>query len=378
MERCCGRPRPARCEVRTTMSTQIRGRRSVRAGFSLVELLTVIFIITLLIAILVPALSSARNAAKRAKTQSLLRAIEAGLEMFKGDNERLFAATNGYPPSFSHPPIPGYTFDPVRGEYPFNEDSSSGSNPRVYGAHWLPAMLMGHDGLGYIQRSSVPDDILDEPNKWYTDDPRGNGSGPLQRQNRYIEVEAIQLKNLDSIAGDMGDPNAESTFFPDLEAMRGMPMLVDPFDQPVLYYAANKNGRMTNMVEAVHRADNTYTGGPPFYFHEDNVGFTGNVDSVGWNFSALPLNTSLPEAEQLHKIADPGDTLTADLIEQTDNHDTFAHYINDHAALEANKDITATTPMRPARADSYILITAGTDGLYGTVDDVSNLPAKEN
>src|SRR3990172_2557599 len=122
---------------------------SRRSAFSLVELLTVIFIIGLLIAILVPSLSAARNAAKKMTTAKELDSIKVGLEMFKNENGPEFPQTNGYPPSFAHPPIPeALTADEARlGKFPFLE-----GKPEVTGAHWLPAMLMGVDKFGYIKR----------------------------------------------------------------------------------------------------------------------------------------------------------------------------------------------------------------------------------
>ena len=68
-------------------------------AFSLVELLTVMFIISALIAILVPSLNAARNSAKKTSTIATLNALKGGLDLFRNDNERQFARTNGYPPS---------------------------------------------------------------------------------------------------------------------------------------------------------------------------------------------------------------------------------------------------------------------------------------
>jgi prepilin-type N-terminal cleavage/methylation domain-containing protein len=59
--------------------------RRRRPGFTLVELLTVVAIISLLIGILLPSLSRARDQAKRLRTAALLDAIGKGIEMFHGD-----------------------------------------------------------------------------------------------------------------------------------------------------------------------------------------------------------------------------------------------------------------------------------------------------
>src|SRR5437899_1874957 len=61
-------------------------------AFTLIELLTVIAIITILISIVTPALQAARVAAKVASTKAVLSAINTGCEMFKNDQ-------NEYPAS---------------------------------------------------------------------------------------------------------------------------------------------------------------------------------------------------------------------------------------------------------------------------------------
>lgn len=63
------------------------GTRSARA-FSLIELLTVLFIISLVIAILIPAVGGARNSAKRAATMTMMTNITQASRQFELDNRR--------------------------------------------------------------------------------------------------------------------------------------------------------------------------------------------------------------------------------------------------------------------------------------------------
>ncbi len=96
-----------------------RGSHSQAPGFTLVELMTVIFIIGLLVGILIPSLTAVRNAAKKTSSKATLGALSTGLEAFKNDHSKDFRQTNGYPPSFAHPPIGTFNFDPYDGEFPF-------------------------------------------------------------------------------------------------------------------------------------------------------------------------------------------------------------------------------------------------------------------
>lgn len=347
------------------------GRQRPNA-FTLVELLTVIFIIALLIGILVPSLGHARNYAKGVATSKGLDSIKVGLEMFKNENGSDFPQTNGYPPSFVHPPLTAFgsafTMDEsFRGKFPFKTEE-----PVIYGAQWLPAMLMGKDAQGYIKRSVVPKTI--QPADWYT--PDIVPGKPIERSALYVTTENAPTRKTNALAGR--PPENQSQLFPDWTSMETMPVFVDGWDQPILYYASNTAGRATNMVETVHQQDNAYEGGeqekgPPFYFHQDNIGFTGDEQNTGWI-----LGTS----QGRHGIQKDGAKLTGNDLIKPEYKDTFAHYIVDRkiysnllVVAEQNAGtVPPNTPLRPVNADTYLLISPGVDGIYGTKDDISNLP----
>lgn len=348
-----------------------RPRRSAGA-FSLVELLTVIFIISLLIGILIPSLSASRNAAKKLTTSKALDSIKTGLEMFKNENAAEFPQTNGYPPSFAHPPIAGFDFNPELGEFPFRPEK-----PVVYGAHWLPAMLTGVDQLGYIKRRTVPNinELRKDPTKWYTVDALGADKPITERSPLYIDPNGLRLTKTKDLPGRPNKNLFEKWQDPNTDPLDlgNLPVIVDAFDQPILYYAANPHGRTTNMAADIRDRTNDYTGGPqeqgpPFYFHQDNVGFTGNRSAEGWEFS---------NSEKGHAIRLSGAELAAADVVDDANRETFARYIVDrkvYSALKTQPSPSPATPLRPVNADTYLLISAGVDGRYGTADDVSNLP----
>ncbi|MEK6677637.1 MAG: type II secretion system protein [Planctomycetota bacterium] len=347
-------------------------------GFTLVELLTVMFIVALLIAILIPSLNNARNSAKRTSTKSTLNALKVALESFRSDNERDFPATNGYPPSFMHPPmkdVPG--FRPHEGNFPFLEGM-----PTVFGAHWLPAMLMGVDTQGYLRRSAVPENLRGAPSKWYKPDLSGKIIAP--RSPLYLDTANIRLTATRELPGsfdkkrimDLFPGWGSETTPPDERSMRQLPVIVDPFEQPILYYAANKFGTTRNLVDVRPVQGNDYgVKGPPVYFQGDNSGFTGfektqNDYVPGWNFGGGPD----------HPLGHSGDLATILNIDTFDDGKTFARYIHDHRAEGAIQESLKNdnTPLKANNADTYILVSAGLDGAFGTKDDINNLPVPEN
>jgi len=335
-------------------------------AFSLVELLTVIFIISALIAILVPSLSAARNQAKKTVTKKAIDSIKMGLEAFKNDHEKDFRRTNGYPPSFEYPKLSGVAFEPYLGQFPFLPKDPP-VTPVVYGAQWLPAMLVGVDAQGYIARREVPPAFRDKPNAWYNPNllPESPKRSPL-----YVDPGGINLVATNNLPGKRPEP----PLFPDWKDMQDMPVMADAFDYPILYYVSNTAGKPTNMVAAHRDKNNVYNGGDqevgvPYYFHEDNAGFTGDDENEGWNFQGVD-----------HPMRKSGAKFTGDMLlpDYGGFEESFARRIVDRPLyrelkLKDEADRKAV-PLRPVNHDSYLLISPGADGLYGTNDDVSNIP----
>ena len=367
-------------EVVCRFSTPRMVARATRCrAFSLVELLTVMFIISALIAILVPSLNAARNSAKKTSTIATLNALKGGLDLFRNDNERQFARTNGYPPSFAHPRMLQNgvdLFDPSKGQYPFVQ-----GNPVVSGAHWLPAMLMGHDQGGYINGKTVTrkNNLRYEPWRWYDPSPQEDGT-PIERAEFYADPGGLKTVKTENLPGR---PNMQLFSNGPWNRVRQLPVIVDAFGQPILYYVANANGRTSNMLEDERDEDNKYTGGPqqdgpPFYFHQDNHPFTGDEDRRGWDFDGP------------HKIARAGDQYTAmELVDESNREaqESFARFIIDRTLFRSMlkqaggaigqpdfKPNLDRAQLRPVNADSYLLISAGVDGRYGTNDDITNFP----
>ncbi len=312
-------------------------RRHCRKAFSLVELLTVVGIIALLIGILIPALSAARNEARRGAAKALLASIDRGLETFSG-------AMGGYPNSALAP-------DPI------TDIATPGSakSGKLSGAHWLARAMVGHDGLGvdYAGRSAKSGDGTYVKAQF---DGGITPKGPYA-QRRGVYIDKGETYAIDTEIGyPQGNPAANRL------------MLIDPFKWPILYYKANTRAPK-GFAEVAQPAKGDDKG---IYVQEDNAEITGG--KVGsskeepWDFASA----GAPKKHGLGYFVDAGDTEAKPPAGYAGR--TFISYLHDHAAHEssgASASLTATM-LKPVRADSYVLISAGPDGVLGTTDDVTN------
>ena len=315
-------------------------RSSALAAFTLVELLTVISIIALLLAILMPSLRGARDSAKDVNTKAIIKAIDGGLELFKGENELDYRSSGGYPSSHAGPDI--YAQAPPTVDI-------------LYGAHWLPRMLLGKDSRGYVRRKDVPRDLLAKPEEWYEDPPDGYDK-ILPRLGPYIPPDGVKLVKTREL---QGVPGSDTLMDPALEA----PVIVDAFGRPILYYAANPFGKILAQPALGTYASDDSGQRTGIFVHEDNWGFTGKSDAHddrGMNFTP----------REGHKIANFGLTTSATI---DDDPYTFTYYILDHGIYSDTGDGDDNDRIvTPLRKNSYLLITTGRDGVYGTPDDVNN------
>jgi type II secretory pathway pseudopilin PulG len=338
-------------------ATRRRGGR--RAGFTLVELLTVVAIIMLLIGILVPTLSRAREQAKATATRAILRAVGDGLEMFKNENPQECRGGEGYPNSA------------------MRDDPTVADEQWIFGAQWLVRYLMGKTFDGYVPRRNVPRVVLEmgeefhEENGWYPPKPGETMPGdwlPSESVGPYLDRDRIRTELPVNLEG--APPEGAYPTGTDSETFN-TPVILDNFEYPILYYAANtrlqKKMKGSAPVAGYDDAvvDPTASG---VYAHADNGLFTGLAGGdptfAPWDLAGIG-DTGFHKLENFGSWTDGLPLQPAD-FEIPANTYTFPNFILNKDVFESSASVV------PYRPDSFLLITPGPDGIYGSDDDVTN------
>ncbi|HKQ48511.1 MAG TPA: type II secretion system protein [Phycisphaerae bacterium] len=333
-------------------------RHSPRTAFTLIELLTVMAIITLLIGILTPALSAARNRAKATTIRAQLNAMEAGLELFSApDAEGQFPPSNAvlYANDINNPGnSPGSVTD--------WEVGSTATNI-LQGAHLLVDALVGRDFLGYDPK----------PTNGVVYDRWKNTN---DRRQPYIPVDGVDVTS-DQKPPEDGFGTLQSatvngvTFEPQpLITGSGSEQLLcrvfrDKFGFPILYYRAsltkNQNTPIITAGNGTPPPGANYGNG--VYDGMDNAGFT--------SYDATPPPASAHRINDAHlDFPIPAGNYGSVL------NNRFAEYIRSIRSSTydtTNPDLILKP--RPVKSDRFILLSAGQDGIYGTLDDIANFAA---
>lgn len=290
------------------MIFRIRGLRC-RGGFSVVELLTVLAVMGILVALLIPALNMVRGAADIARQRAQFHSIEIALEAFRTD-------FGDYPPSAAN-----------LNESPVN----------YCGAQVLAEAVVGRDMYGFHPLSEFYADgrVATEPLYWKEMSDDGWTQAEIDanlksRKGPYLELEVANPVKLNDIFDDTTSLDGDTY------------ILADKFEK------------------VIHKSTRKRTGMPILYYKADTSKFLHDgtwdpFESNNQNIYNFAHNEPLV-------LLDPPFDGPADY-----------HSLEDAAIFyEAIKNPNFTSPVRPYRAESFILISAGPDGEYGTGDDVFN------
>ena len=294
-----------------------------RSAFTIVELLTVMGVIAILISLLVPALNLVRDYARELQQRAQFHSIEVAIDMFVANS-----GYGSYPPSNDNliPPLPV-----VQDPYAYS------------GAQKLAEAVVGWDLLGYHPDSAFRSDGVDgSGNMVYDPSTRQNID---EREGPYIELENANAFMMGDIYTNTGP------FKP------GNYVLCDVFAKQRTGMGGVYGGKKTGMPILYYRARTEY-------FSQDAMtaplppasGPDGIDDDIYYyrdNMNMLALGT--PDG-------------TAHILDGSNSLPDWLRFED----MILNTQIDATLIKRPYRAGSYILISAGKDGLYGTADDLTN------
>jgi type II secretory pathway pseudopilin PulG len=294
----------------------------------MIEILVVLGIIALLVGLLLPAVGVVRKMAKETKQKAHLSAIELALVAFKNDY-------GDYPPSYGW-------------------DYNSNSSLNYCGAQKLAEALLGWDLRGFHPKSAWRADGLDagldtgayDPAR--TRDDNGDGIPDTfdERKGPYLELATADAFRLGNI----------SVSQPGLFANTGSLA-------PDTYVLCDVFGRKTiNIMNQVTGETTRFKAGTPILYFKANT-------------SSKYLGD--PESGSIYRISDNQELIGLGSVEELPQ-DVRAHplYLNNPFGnfIQEIMDpkVSTTNRMWPYRPDSYILISAGADGLYGTDDDINN------
>lgn len=313
-----------------------------RAGFTLVEVMAAVLVVSILVALLVPAVNLVKETALTMRQQAQFNAIEVGLEGYRND-------FGDYPESYLFEGPGGVGADIYCGAQRLAEAMLGRDG---FGVH--PDTEYRQDGMADLDNDGLDEEVYPSPADVGMDEWKENVGA---RKGPYLDIEAGNPEQLDSLyspaeLGDAGLGAAGDTW-----------VLCDQLGQvrkitdnkrtgmPILYYKADPTKYMHDIDEwnanpnasncTYNWVDNAVVGGP------ENIPGFGGLDS-------LPVITEAKEKYAYHLLV--GQVLSP---EQKSFYDVTANP-------------TYTSTVRPYNPERFILICAGLDGVFGTPDDIMN------
>jgi len=325
----------------------MHNRTKQASGFTIIELLVVIAIIATLTAVLTVGGKKIRIAGKGLQQKAVFHAMTVGLELFSSD-------FNGYPASRL-------------------TTGANGAAPYVTGAQHLAEALLGRDGRGFEPMTGwyPPNDKLYRPNAPADlyDTQVANSQSLARRKGPYCELKYGYAVSIYALwKGNNGSSQIYDSGANPASVQRS-PVITDVFNKvevalpngelvragmPILYFKSNPSARFR--VDAARQ----------------EVKNPAAAEYTQWVYN---YNDNLP-ALQLPWLSDA-------VASEADKRGISQHYYD--PAKPANSAAqnfyeTITQPggdasrgfFKPYNADTFLLISAGNDGIFGTKDDIVN------
>jgi len=310
-----------------------------KSAYTIIELLTVMTIIVILIGMLVPSLNMVKRYARDVNQKTQFHAIDVAMELYNHEFD-------GYPDS--------------------DEKDEAGQD--YCGAMKLAEAMMGQDLIGFHTDSHFRADCTEDgtsATKLY-DNPPGSlvpipPDNLMARKKPLLQLENANAYRLRHIYGE--EPDSTEPFDEELfvlcDVYKSVLNMKKPSEggkpkigMPILYYKANTSGaKHPYLDERGNLAPGTNIDDPQnIYDYKDNDELVKLGMPFKKSIAHLMASGSQPTRHRAPmNISDP-------------------KYFYDNTK---NDKITIKTGM-PFNSDTYILLSAGYDGEYGTRDDVYN------
>lgn len=291
-----------------------------KKGFTLPELLTAIAIIAILLGVLMPALSQVKRIAKETKQKAQIGSIEMGINMYKND----FGA---------YPPSEGYNLGI--------------SNYSYCGAQTLAEAIFGQDLLGFHVESS------------YVNEGKDNTVPDTSKLYIYPGIpDANRDASLNKRKGPYLDRTNIDIFTPG--------QIFDKDTYTASDHVVSDRYVICDVFTAVNRSisGKSYKVGTPIlYFRADPSAF---------NTELIPTTTMPNHARNIYNYMDNYWLMQLKSVANGENHPLWISTAAGDKFYGFIGDPLIPNLTRPVRPDSFLLISAGSDGLYGTKDDICN------
>jgi prepilin-type N-terminal cleavage/methylation domain-containing protein len=302
-----------------------------RKAFTIIELIVVLSVIALLVSALAPALNKIKEHARSLAQRAQFRNIEMGLEGWANDHDF------DYPDSNS-------------------EITASGS---VVGAQKLCEALLGRDLKGFDPKSSW--------NPWKDqNNPDIYSTTTKGRIEPYAEITKLQAFQFGQL---WADTNPDSPYPGNCDdqgnvnsAYKPCYLLTDHFKRKSIRLPAGNSVRV----------------GSPILYYKANDRFKA-------------LTTAAPASQSIFNFTDNAPLMQyGQLNDELKKHPFYAAYTASGSQSNPRLWVEALLAPSPAptdqggvlegtpyNKDSFILLSAGPDGLYGTKDDIWNISGKK-
>ena len=293
-------------------------KSSRKAAFTIVELLTVMSIIVILIGLLVPALNKVKQYAYEVKQKAQFHSIDAAIELFNSQFD-------DYPPSGA--------LDPDGVPY--------------CGAMKLCEAMMGRDLMGFHPDSTFRASGLSSTgvNLYPPQNDPTYQNSLSARKGPFLPLENANAYQLEDLYENVGNFSPDNFVLCDVFRRVTHRKTGQRVGMPILYYRANT----ANTLHDVDNPDNPQN----IYNYKDNQ----DLVLLGKPFDPLSSGGTP------HRLA-------VDPDHPTPGSRFYMNITNDKMLA------TTMVAVRPYREDTYILISAGYDGEYGTPDDICNFDWK--